>query len=211
MEPDTVVRPPPPAPRTDRLLMVVRRGGEVLARWALPAQALLGRHPSAPMALPVGLGPVRELEVALLPGETCVRLRVDEGTGRGEPRTLHLGEPTRVGRCAVTFFACAEDTGDAGFDRGAPTLALGPGAGDVEQDLLETRLEPLTRQARHRPGGGRWLDLVLVQACGWLLWGVVRIARVRGGWLARRCAARLREEGEELERGGLPAHPAPAS
>jgi len=212
MEAHTFVRPLPPNPRPDRLVMVVRRGGVVFARWALPAHAMLGQAPSSPMALPVGLGPVRELEVSLLPGDTAVRLRVVEAPSPsgGRPpyhtavRELDLGEPARVGRCTVTFFPCAQDVGASEFDRAAPTLALGPAAADVEQDLIETRLLPWTREGAAGGDWGRLGQRAALFCAAIIVRTVAALARLSGGWLGRRCGALLREEGEALEQALLP-------
>jgi hypothetical protein len=212
MEEHTFVRPLPPTPRSDRLVMVVRRGGVVLARWALPAHAVLGQAPSSPMALPVGLGPVRELEVSLLPGDTAVRLRVVEApspqgarpSGAPASRVLDLGEPVRVGRCTVTFFPCATDVGASEFDRAAPTLALGPAAADVEQDLVETRLLPWNPGGAAGGDWGRLGQRVALFCATTVVRTVVAVARLSGGWLGRRCGALLREEGEALEQAMLP-------
>ncbi len=206
METHTIVRPPPPTPCPDRLLMVVRRHGEVLARWALPAHASMGAASSAAMALPVGLGAVRGLEVALLPGGAAVQLKVQElgvpghRPAAARPQVVELGEPVPVGRCTVTFFPGARDAGSSTFDRAAPTLALGPTAGDVEQDLVETRLVSLPRIEAGEPDWRRRGQRAALRGLTALLWLVARLARLGGGWLQRRCGAQMCERGAALER-----------
>lgn len=203
MESSTQILPPPPRPRDDSMVMVVRRRGEVLARWALPARVCLGRGRGCDMELPVGMQLEGELTAELLPGTAGVQVTLADGNrGRQklwERRAVEFGEPVKAGQCSVAFYQPAPDGPGSAFDANTPTMVLGPQASSVEQDLVATRFDALPRIE-----GGTGLEGPIQSCKLGLASALVRVvvwlaASTDGsGRLAVRVAAAMRDGAREL-------------